>query len=158
MSAEGDEEKFWELLDERLELCHLALQYRHNRLMGTLSDAAPILWQNGAIARLEPGETIDELLLHGYSTISLGYAGLYECTVAMKGVSHTDEGGRDFAMAVMQRLNDKCTEWKLAEDIDYSVYGTPIETTTYKFAQALQRRFGIVPGVTDHGYITNSYH
>ena len=158
LSADGDEDKFWELLDERLELCHLALQYRHNRLMGTLSDAAPILWQNGAIARLKPGETIDELLLHGYSTISLGYAGLYECTVAMKGVSHTDKDGKDFAMAVMQRLNDKCTEWKLAEDIDYSVYGTPIETTTYKFAQALQRRFGVVPGVTDHGYITNSYH
>lgn len=160
LSADGDEEKFWKILDERLELCHTALKCRHDRLMGTVSDAAPILWQNGAIARLKPGETIDQLLLNGYSTISLGYAGLYECTMAMKGVSHTDEenGGKEFATKVMQALNDACAKWKAEENIDYSVYGTPIETTTYKFAKCLQKRFGVIPGITDHGYITNSYH
>ena len=157
-SSGRDEDKFWELFDERLELCHRALRCRHERLKGTLSDAAPILWQYGALARLDKGETIDKLLYGGYSTISLGYAGLYECVRYMKGVSHTDEHGRDFALAVMQRMNDKCAEWKAAENIDYSLYGTPLESTTYKFAKCLQRRFGIIPGVTDKGYITNSYH
>lgn len=156
--ANKDKDKFWQLLDEYLELCHKALQCRHKRLEGTLSDSAPILWQHGAIARLEKGETIDKLLHDGYSTISLGYAGLYECVKAMTGKSHTDPEAKPFALAIMQRLNDKCNEWKAAEDIDYSVYGTPIESTTYKFAKALQRKFGIIEGVTDKNYITNSYH
>ncbi len=158
LSSHGDEKKFWEIFDERLELCHKALRCRHERLKGTLSDAAPILWQYGALARLNKGETIDKLLYGGYSTISLGYAGLYECTKYMTGASHTDERGKDFALSVMQHMNDKCAEWKAAEDIDYSIYGTPLESTTYKFAKCLQRRFGIIPGVTDKGYITNSYH
>ena len=157
-SSKGDEKKFWEIFDERLELCHKALRCRHERLKGTLSDAAPILWQYGALARLEKGETIDKLLYGGYSTISLGYAGLYECVRYMKGVSHTDEHGKDFALAVMQHMNDKCAEWKADENIDYSLYGTPLESTTYKFAKCLQRRFGVIEGVTDKGYITNSYH
>ncbi len=158
LSSGGSMEEFWTIFDERLELCHRALQCRHERLSGTLSDAAPILWQYGALARLKKGETIDKLLHHGYSTISLGFAGLYECVRYMTGHSHTDREATDFALAVMQRMNDKCAEWKAAEDIDYSLYGTPLESTTYKFAKCLQRRFGIVPGVTDHGYITNSYH
>ena len=157
-SSKGDEKKFWEIFDECLELCHKALRCRHERLKGTLSDAAPILWQYGALARLEKGETIDKLLYGGYSTISLGYAGLYECVRYMKGVSHTDEHGKDFALAVMQHMNDKCAEWKADENIDYSLYGTPLESTTYKFAKCLQRRFGVIEGVTDKGYITNSYH
>ena len=158
LSSGGDMDRFWEIFDERLELCHRALRCRHERLRGTLTDAAPILWQYGALARLPKGTTIDPLLTRGYSTISLGYAGLYECTYAMLHVSHTDAAGKPFALAVMQRMNDKCAEWKAAEDIDYSLYGTPLESTTYKFAKCLQRRFGVVPGVTDHGYITNSYH
>ncbi len=159
LSSHQDMDKFWEIFDERLELCHRALRCRHERLLGTLSDAAPILWQYGALARLKKGETIDKLLYGGYSTISLGYAGLYECVKYMTGHSHTDaNGGQEFALAVMQKMNDKCNEWKAAEDIDYSIYGTPLESTTYKFAKALQRRFGIIPGVTDKGYITNSYH
>ena len=158
LSSQRDMDKFWEIFDERLELCHRALRCRHERLLGTLSDAAPILWQYGALARLEKGEKIDKLLFGGYSTISLGYAGLYECVKYMTGASHTDERGTPFAMAVMQRMNDKCNEWKVAEDIDYSIYGTPLESTTYKFSKCLQRRFGIIPGVTDKGYITNSYH
>ncbi len=158
LSSHRDMDKFWEIFDERLELCHRALRCRHERLLGTLSDAAPILWQYGALARLDKGEKIDKLLFGGYSTISLGYAGLYECVKYMTGASHTDEYGTPFAMAVMQRMNDKCNEWKAAEDIDYSIYGTPLESTTYKFAKCLQRRFGIIPGVTDKGYITNSYH
>ncbi len=157
-SSKGDEKKFWEIFDERLELCHKALRCRHERLKGTLSDAAPILWQYGALARLDKGETIDKLLYGGYSTISLGYAGLYECVRYMKGVSHTDEHGKDFALAVMQHMNDKCAEWKAGENIDYSLYGTPLESTTYKFAKCLHRRFGVIEGVTDKGYITNSYH
>ena len=158
LSSQRDMDKFWEIFDERLELCHRALRCRHERLLGTLSDAAPILWQYGALARLDKGEKIDKLLFGGYSTISLGYAGLYECVKYMTGASHTDEHGTPFAMAVMQRMNDKCSEWKAAEDIDYSIYGTPLESTTYKFSKCLQRRFGIIPGVTDKGYITNSYH
>ena len=158
LSSQRDMDKFWKIFDERLELCHRALRCRHERLLGTLSDAAPILWQYGALARLEKGEKIDKLLFGGYSTISLGYAGLYECVKYMTGASHTDERGTPFAMAVMQRMNDKCNEWKAAEDIDYSIYGTPLESTTYKFSKCLQRRFGIIPGVTDKGYITNSYH
>ena len=159
LSSHQDADKFWEIFEERLELCHRALRCRHDRLKGTLSDAAPILWQYGALARLEKGETIDKLLYGGYSTISLGYAGLYECVKYMTGHSHTDEGaGTEFALAVMQKMNDKCAEWKAAEDIDYSIYGTPLESTTYKFAKCLQRRFGIIPGITDKGYITNSYH
>ena len=157
-SSEGDMEKFWKILDERLELCHRALRCRHERLLGTVSDVAPILWQNGALARLKKGETIDKLLFNGYSTISLGYAGLYEMCVRMLGKSHTDPAARPFAMQVMQKLNDKCEEWKKAENISYSVYGTPMESTTYKFAKCLQKRFGIIPGVTDKNYITNSYH
>ncbi len=157
-SSARDEDRFWEIFDERLELCHKALRCRHERLKGTLSDAAPILWQYGALARLDKGETIDKLLYGGYSTISLGYAGLYECVKYMTGASHTDEKGTPFALAVMQHMNDKCAEWKAAENIDYSLYGTPLESTTYKFAKCLQRRFGIIPGVTDKGYITNSYH
>ena len=158
LSSHQDMDAFWEIFDERLELCHRALRCRHERLLGTLSDAAPILWQYGALARLDKGETIDKLLCGGYSTISLGYAGLYECVKYMTGYSHTDEHGTPFAMAVMQRMNDKCAEWKAAENIDYSLYGTPLESTTYKFSKCLQRRFGIIPGVTDKGYITNSYH
>ena len=158
LSSHGDADKFWEIFDERLELCHKALMCRHERLKGTLSDAAPILWQYGALARLDKGETIDKLLYGGYSTISLGYAGLYECVKYMTGASHTDERGRSFALAVMQHMNDKCAEWKAESDIDFSLYGTPLESTTYKFAKCLQRRFGIIPGVTDKGYITNSYH
>lgn len=158
LSSHQDMDEFWKIFDERLELCHRALRCRHERLLGTLSDAAPILWQYGALARLGKGETIDKLLYGGYSTISLGYAGLYECVKYMTGASHTDAAGTPFAMAVMQRMNDKCNEWKDAEDIDYSIYGTPLESTTYKFAKCLQRRFGVVPGVTDKGYITNSYH
>ena len=158
LSSHQDMDKFWKIFDERLELCHRALLCRHERLMGTLSDAAPILWQYGALARLKKGETIDKLLVGGYSTISLGYAGLYECVKYMTGHSHTEKEGTPFAMAVMQRMNDKCAEWKAASDIDFSLYGTPLESTTYKFAKCLQRRFGIIPGVTDKGYITNSYH
>ena len=157
-SAEGNMERFWEILDERLELCPRALRCRHERLLGTVSDVAPILWQNGALARLKKGETIDKLLFDGYSTISLGYAGLYEMCMRMLGKSHTDPEAKPFALAVMQRLNDKCKEWKEAENISYSVYGTPMESTTYKFAKCLQKRFGIIPGVTDKNYITNSYH
>lgn len=157
--SDGDYEQFWTIFDKYLELCHKALQCRHKRLEGTLSDSAPILWQNGAIARLKKGETIDKLLHGGYSTISLGYAGLYECVKYMTGKSHTDSEGKPFAIQVMQKLNDKCSEWKAAENIDYSVYGTPLESTTYKFAKALQKRFGgDIKDVTDHNYITNSYH
>ena len=158
LSAGRDMDKFWKIFDERLELCHRALRARHDRLKGTLSDAAPILWQYGALARLDKGEVIDPLLYGGYSTISLGYAGLYECVKAMTGHSHTDKEATPCALQVMQHMNDKCTEWKEAEDIDYSLYGTPLESTTYKFAKALQRRFGVIPGITDKGYITNSYH
>ncbi len=154
----GDMERFWEILEERLELCHRALRCRHERLLGTPSDVAPILWQYGALARLKKGEVIDKLLYDGYSTISLGYAGLYEMCVRMTGKSHTDPEAKPFALAVMQKLNDKCAEWKAAENISYSVYGTPMESTTYKFAKCLQRRYGIIPGVTDKNYITNSYH
>ncbi len=158
-SSGGDMTKFWKIFDERLDLCHRALICRHNRLMGTVSDAAPILWQHGALARLKKGETIDKLLFDGYSTISLGYAGLYECTKYMTGKSHTDEnGGKEFALSVMQYMNDACAKWKAAENIDYSIYGTPLESTTYKFAKNLQKRFGIIKGVTDKNYITNSYH
>ena len=157
-SSQGDEKKFWEIFDERLELCHEALMCRHNRLKGTLSDAAPILWQYGALARLPKGEPIDKLLYGGYSTISLGYAGLYECVKYMTGHSHTEAEGTPFALEVMQHMNDKCTEWKEASNIDFSLYGTPLESTTYKFAKCLQRRFGIIEGITDKGYITNSYH
>ena len=158
LSSGGDMDKFWKIFHERLELCHKGLRCRHDRLCGTLSDAAPILWQYGALARLDKGETIDKLLYGGYSTISLGYAGLYECVKYMTGKSHTDPEAKPFALQVMQHMNDKCAEWKAAEDIDYSLYGTPIESTTYKFAKSLQRRWGIIPGVTDKGYITNSYH
>ena len=158
LSSGGEPDKFWKIFDERLELCHRALQYRHNRLKGTLSDAAPILWQYGALARLKKGEPIDKLLYGGYSTISLGYAGLYECCKYMTGKSHTDPAAKPFALSVMQHMNDKCSEWKNAENIDYSLYGTPLESTTYKFAKCLQKRFGIVPGITDRNYITNSYH
>lgn len=157
-SSYGDMDKFWKILDERLELCHRALRCRHERLKGTVSDVAPILWQHGALARLDKGEKIDKLLYDGYSTISLGYAGLYEMCVRMTGKSHTDPEGRDFALAVMKRLNDKCGEWKIQEHISYSVYGTPMESTTYKFAKCLQKRFGVIQGVTDKNYITNSYH
>ena len=158
LSSGGNFEKFWKIFDERLALCHKALQARHQRLMGTPSDAAPILWQYGALARLKKGEKIDKLLFGGYSTISLGYAGLYECVKYMTGKSHTDAGAKPFALSVMQHMNDKCTEWKTAENMDYSLYGTPLESTTYKFAKCLQKRFGIVPGITDKNYITNSYH
>ena len=158
LSSGGNFEMFWKIFDERLALCHKALQARHQRLMGTPSDAAPILWQYGALARLKKGEKIDKLLFGGYSTISLGYAGLYECVKYMTGKSHTDAGAKPFALSVMQHMNDKCTEWKKAENMDYSLYGTPLESTTYKFAKCLQKRFGIVPGITDKNYITNSYH
>ena len=157
-SSGGNEDEFWKLLDERLELCHRALRIRHERLLGTKSDVAPILWQNGALARLGKGETIDRLLYNGYSTISLGYAGLYECTRYMTGKSHTDTDGKPFALRVMHALNDACARWKANEHIDYSVYGTPMEGTTYKFAKCLKKRFGIIEGVTDKNYITNSYH
>ena len=158
LSSEGNFEKFWKIFDERLDLCHRALQARHKRLLGTPSDAAPILWQYGALARLKKGEKIDKLLFGGYSTISLGYAGLYECVKYMTGKSHTDAGAKPFALSVMQHMNDKCSEWKKDENMDYSLYGTPLESTTYKFAKCLQKRFGIVPGITDKNYITNSYH
>ena len=157
-SSDGDMEKFWDILDERLELCHRALRLRHERLLGTVSDVAPILWQYGALARLKKGETIDKLLFNNYSTISLGYAGLYEMCVRMLGVSHTTEQGRAFSLKVMEKLNEACKKWREAENISYSVYGTPMESTTYKFAKALKKRFGEIPGVTDKNYITNSYH
>ena len=158
LSSGGNFDKFWKIFDERLALCHRALQARHKRLLGTPSDAAPILWQYGALARLKKGEKIDKLLFGGYSTISLGYAGLYECVKYMTGKSHTDAGAKPFALSVMQHMNDKCSEWKKAENMDYSLYGTPLESTTYKFAKCLQKRFGIVPGITDKNYLTNSYH
>ena len=159
LSSDGDMDKFWKIFDERLELCHKALQLRHKRLSNVTSDVAPILWQDGALARLKPGESIHELLHHGYSTISLGYAGLYECVKFMTGKSHTDNGeGKDFGLKVMEHLNDSCKKWKEEEDIDYSVYGTPIESTTYKFAKCLKERFGTIEGITDKNYITNSYH
>ena len=158
LSSRGDTELFWKILDERLELCYRALMCRHERLKGTLSDAAPILWQYGAIARLKKGEPIDKLLYGGYSTISLGYAGLYECVKYMTGKSHTDDEAKPFALEVMQRMNDACRKWKEKHCIDFSLYGTPLESTTYKFSKCLQRRFGIIKGVTDKNYITNSYH
>ena len=158
LSSGRDVDKFWQIFEERLELCHQALQCRHERLKGTLSDAAPILWQYGALARLQKGEPIDKLLYDGYSTISLGYAGLYECVKYMTGKSHTDVSAKPFALSVMQKMNDKCAQWKAAENIDYSLYGTPLESTTYKFAKCLQKRFGLIPGITDKSYITNSYH
>ena len=157
-SSGGDTDRFWKIFDERLDLCHRALRCRHERLLGTMSDAAPILWQHGALARLKKGETIDKLLFNGYSTISLGYAGLYECTKYMTGKSHTDEEGKPFALSVMQYMNDACAKWKAEENIDYSIYGTPLESTTYKFSKCLQKRFGIIKDVTDRNYITNSYH
>ena len=158
LSSGGNFEEFWKIFDERLDLCHRALQCRHKRLLGTLSDAAPILWQYGALARLKKGEKIDKLLYGGYSTISLGYAGLYECVKYMTGKSHTDAEAKPFALSVMQHMNDCCKAWKQAENMDYSLYGTPLESTTYKFASCLQKRFGIIPGITDKNYITNSYH
>ena len=158
LSSGGNTERFWQIFEERLELCHKALRCRHERLLGTTSDAAPILWQYGALARLKKGETIDKLLYNGYSTISLGYAGLYECVKYMTGKSHTDPAATPFALDIMQKMNDKCKEWKTAENIDYSLYGTPLESTTYKFAKCLQKRFGVIKGITDKGYITNSYH
>lgn len=159
LSSNGDENLFWKIFEERLELCHKALQCRHERLSKATSDVAPILWQHGALARLEKGESLEKLLHDGYSTISLGYAGLYECVKYMTGHSHTDNGkGKEFGLKVMQKLNDKCKEWKEAENIDYSVYGTPIESTTYKFAKCLKNRFGEIEGITDRDYITNSYH
>ena len=158
LSSGGNMDKFWQIFEERLELCHRALRCRHERLLGTTSDAAPILWQYGALARLKKGETIDKLLYNGYSTISLGYAGLYECVKYMTGKSHTDPAATPFALDIMQKMNDKCKEWKTAENIDYSLYGTPLESTTYKFAKCLQKRFGVIKGITDKGYITNSYH
>ena len=157
-SSGGEMDKFWKIFDERLDLCYRALMCRHNRLKGTLSDAAPILWQHGALARLKKGEKIDRLLYDGYSTISLGYAGLYECTKYMTGKSHTEEGGKEFALEVMQHMNDACAGWKALHNVDFSLYGTPLESTTYKFAKCLQKRFGIIPGVTDSNYITSSYH
>lgn len=158
LSAHKDFDEFWRIFDERLELCHRALRIRHERLLGTLSDSSPMHWQFGGLARLKKGETIDRLLYDGYSTISLGYAGLYECVLAMTGKSHTDEEAKPFALQIMQHMNDKCNEWKAAENIDYSLYGSPIESTTYKFAKCLKKRFGIIPGITDRNYITNSYH
>lgn len=158
LSANKDFDKFWEIFDERLELCHRALQLRYKRLMGTLSDTSPIHWQHGGLARLKKGEKIDKLLFGGYATISLGYAGLYECVMAMTGKSHTDPEAKPFALNVMQHMNDKCNEWKREENIDYSLYGSPIESTTYKFAKCLKKRFGVIPGITDRNYITNSYH
>lgn len=156
--SDGNEERFWKILDDYLELCHQALRKKHERLLGTKSDVAPILWQHGALARLEPGEVIDPLLYNGYSTISLGYAGICEMTYVMKGMPHTEPEGKEFALRVMQRLNDKCAEWKVAENIDYSVYGTPIESTTEKFARALQKKFGVIEHVSDRNYVTNSFH
>ena len=158
LSANKDYDRFWKIFDERLELCHRALKLRHERLEGTVSDTSPIHWQYGALARLKKGETIDKLLHGGYSTISLGYAGLYECVKAMTGKSHTDPEAKEFALSIMQHMNDKCAEWKAAENIAYSLYGSPIETTTYKFAKCLKKRFGVIPGITDKNYITNSYH
>lgn len=158
LSSGGDFDKFWETYDERLELCHKALKVKHNRLVGVSTNVAPILWQHGALARLGKDETIDKLLYGGYSTISLGYAGLYECVKYMTGESHTSEKGKPFALAVMQKLNDVCNKWKTEEDIAYSPYGSPIESGTMKFAKCLQKRFGVIPGITDHDYITNSYH
>ena len=158
LSAHKDFDEFWRIFDERLELCHRALRIRHERLLGTLSDSSPMHWQFGGLARLKKGETIDKLLYDGYSTISLGYAGLYECVLAMIGKSHTDEEAKPFALQIMQHMNDKCEEWKKAENIDYSLYGSPIESTTYKFAKCLKKRFGVIPGITDRNYITNSYH
>ena len=158
LSSGGNMDRFWQIFEERLELCHRAMRCRHERLLGTTSDAAPILWQYGALARLKKGETIDKLLYNGYSTISLGYAGLYECVKYMTGKSHTDPAATPFALDIMQKMNDKCKEWKTAENIDYSLYGTPLESTTYKFAKCLQKRFGVIKGITDKGYITNSYH
>ena len=158
LSSGGGLDKFWRIFDERLHLCYRALMCRHNRLKGTLSDAAPILWQYGALARLKKGEPIDKLLYGGYSTISLGYAGLYECVKYMTGKSHTDPAATPFALDIMHHLNDACAKWKAETDIDFSLYGTPLESTTYKFAKCLQKRFGIVPGITDKNYITNSYH
>lgn len=158
LSSGGDETRFWSIFEERLELCHRAIRIRHEHLLGTVSDVAPILWQHGAIARLKKGETIDKLLYGNYSTISLGYAGLYECVKYMTGKSHTDAEAKPFALSIMQKMNDKCAEWRAAENISYSLYGTPLESTTYKFARCLQKRFGIIPDVTDHDYITNSYH
>ena len=158
LSSGGNIEKFWKIFDERLELCHRALRCRHDRLKGTTSDAAPILWQYGALARLKKGEVIDKLLYGGYSTISLGYAGLYECVKYMTGKSHTDPAATPFALSIMKKMNEKCQEWKTAENIDYSLYGTPLESTTYKFAKCLQKRFGVIEGITNKGYITNSYH
>ena len=159
MSSKGDIDKFWDIFESRTELCHKALQLRHKRLEGTLSDVAPVLWQYGAIARLKKGEKIDNLLHNGYSTLSLGYAGLYECVKYMTGHSHTDGGeGERFGLEVMQKLNDKCLQWKEAEHIDYSLYGTPLESTTYKFAKCLKKRFGEIEGITDKNYVTNSYH
>ena len=158
LSSGGNMEKFWKIFDERLDLCYRALMCRHNRLKGTLSDAAPILWQYGALARLKKGEPIDKLLYGGYSTISLGYAGLYECVKYMTGKSHTDPAATPFALDIMHHLNDACAKWKAETDIDFSLYGTPLESTTYKFAKCLQKRFGVIPGITDKNYITNSYH
>lgn len=158
LSANKDFDKFWKIFDERLELCHRALQIRHNRLLGTLSDVSPIHWQHGGLARLKKGEKIDKLLYDGYSTISLGYAGLYECVLAMTGKSHTTDEAKPFALEIMQHMNDKCNEWKASENVDYSLYGSPIESTTYKFAKCLKKRFGVIPGITDRNYITNSYH
>jgi anaerobic ribonucleoside-triphosphate reductase len=158
LSSGGDVDRFWEIFEERLNLCHKALRARHERLLGTPSDVAPILWQYGALARLKKGEVIDKLLYGGYSTISLGYAGLYECVKYMTGKSHTDDCAKPFALAIMQKMNDKCKEWKKKENIDYSIYGTPLESTTYKFAKSLQKRFGVIEGITDKSYITNSYH
>ena len=158
LSSDGNMDRFWQIFEERLEMCHRALRCRHERLLGTTSDAAPILWQYGALARLKKGETIDKLLYNGYSTISLGYAGLYEWVKYMTGKSHTDPAATPFALDIMQKMNDKCKEWKTAENIDYSLYGTPLESTTYKFAKCLQKRFGVIKGITDKGYITNSYH
>lgn len=158
LSSGGDYDKFWKIFDERLELCYKALMCRHNRLKGTVADVAPILWRHGALARLDKGERIDKLLYGGYSTISLGYAGLYECVKFMTGKSHTDSEATPFALEVMQHMNDMCNKWKKETNIGFSIYGTPIESTTYKFAKCLQRRFGIIPGITDKNYITNSYH